>query len=125
VKRHTSLAAIALILPLLAACGTTTEDRSLGGAALGASFGALLGIGLGPIGVLPGAALGAVAGSTTGAFTDPEQVNYGVPVWRQENVRAGMATVGEAVSDAAEAAADAAEPAPEPASPEARPLIRN
>ena len=121
-KRKTSLAAIAVVLPLLAACGTTTEDRSLGGAALGAGFGGLLGIGLGPIGVIPGAAIGAVAGSTTGAFTDPEQVNYGVPVWRQEDVRAGMASVGEAVSDTAEAVADAAEPPAEPTTPEPRPL---
>lgn len=112
-KRNTSLAAIALVLPLLAACGTTTEDRSLGGAALGASFGGLLGIALGPVGVLPGAALGAVAGSTTGAFTEPEQVNYGRPVWRQENVREGLASVADTISDAADDAADA--PTPEPA----------
>lgn len=118
-KRTTSLAAIALALPLLAACGTTTEDRSLGGAALGASFGALLGIGIGPIGVLPGAALGAVAGSTTGAFTEPEQVNYGRPVWRQEDVREGLASAGEAVADAAEDAAEAPPP------PEPRPLTGN
>ena len=115
-KRNTSLAAIALALPLLAACGTTTEDRTLGGAALGASFGGLLGIGLGPIGVIPGAALGAVAGSTTGAFTDPEQVNYGRPVWRQENVREGLASAGETISDAAEEAADAPPPEPRPLS---------
>jgi len=109
-KSKTRLAAIALVLPLLAACGTTTEDRSLGGAALGASFGALLGVGLGPVGVLPGAALGAVAGSTTGAFTDPEQVNYGRPLWRQEIIREGLASAGAAIADAAEDAADAPPP---------------
>lgn len=88
--RKTTLAVTVLALPLLTACGTSKEDRTLGGAALGAGLGTGLGVALGPIGIVSGAALGAVAGSTAGAFTTPEQVDYGVPIWRQdlfENMR--------------------------------------
>ena len=98
-NRKSSLAAIAVVLPLLAACGTTTEDRTLGGAALGAGFGALIGIGAGGVGVLPGAAIGAVAGSTTGALTEPERLNFGRPVWKQEDVRAGAAAARDAITE--------------------------
>ena len=59
---------------LLAGCGTTTGDRTLSGAAIGAGVG-LLG---GPPGVLIGAAVGGAAG----AVTDPEDINLGNPIWR-------------------------------------------
>lgn len=60
---------------LLAGCGTTTGDRTLSGAGIGAGIG-LLG---GPPGVLIGAAIGGAGG----AVTDPEDVNLGTPVWRE------------------------------------------
>ena len=67
--------AIAMIAAaLLAGCGTTTRDRTLSGAGIGAGIG-LLG---GPPGVLIGAAVGGAAG----AVTDPEDVNLGPPIWR-------------------------------------------
>ena len=67
--------AIAMVAAaLLAGCGTTTGDRTLSGAGIGAGIG-LLG---GPPGVLIGAAIG----GATGALTDPEEVNLGRPVWR-------------------------------------------
>jgi hypothetical protein len=81
--RKSALALVIVAPALLAGCGTATQDRTLGGAALGAGFGSALGLVIGPIGVLPGAAIGAVAGSTTGAFTSPDQVDYGPPIWRE------------------------------------------
>jgi osmotically inducible lipoprotein OsmB len=59
---------------LLAACGTTTSDRALSGAGIGAGIG-LLG---GPPGVLIGAAVGGAAG----AVTRPDQIDLGRPIWR-------------------------------------------
>ena len=59
---------------LLAGCGTTTGDRTLSGAGIGA--------GIGLLGGPPGVLLGAAIGGATGAITDPEDVNLGTPVWR-------------------------------------------
>lgn len=67
------LIAGAAALALLAACGTTTSQRGLSGAALGAGVG-LLG---GPVGVAAGAALGAGAG----VLTDEDDFYLGEPVW--------------------------------------------
>jgi len=54
---------------LLAACGTTTSDRALSGAAIGAGAGAVGGALLGfPV---AGAAVGAAAGAGVGAATTP------------------------------------------------------
>jgi len=70
-----SKTAMALVAAaLLAGCGTTTGDRTVSGAAIGAGIG-LLG---GPVGVLVGAGVGAAGG----AVTDPEDVYLGEPVWR-------------------------------------------
>jgi osmotically inducible lipoprotein OsmB len=67
--------AIAMVAAaLLAGCGTTTGDRTLSGAGIGAAVG-LLG---GPPGVLIGAAIGGAGG----AITDPEDIYLGRPVWR-------------------------------------------
>ena len=68
------LAMAMIAAALLAGCGTTTGDRTLSGAGIGAGIG-LLG---GPPGVLIGAAIG----GAPGAITDPEDVNLGTPVWR-------------------------------------------
>lgn len=57
----------------LGACGTTTSQRGLSGAALGAGVG-LLG---GPVGVAAGAALGAGAG----IVTDEDDLYLGEPIW--------------------------------------------
>jgi hypothetical protein len=84
--RKLTLAAALGSMALLSACGTSTEDRTLGGAALGAGMGAGLGIAVSGIGALPGAAVGAITGATMGAFTEPERVNYGRPLWRQPDI---------------------------------------
>ena len=76
--------AMAVVAPVvLAGCGTNTQDRTLGGAALGAGFGSALGVAVGGVGVLPGAAVGALIGSTMGAFTDADRIDYGPPIWRE------------------------------------------
>ena len=72
------LALIGLSLSL-AACGETTGDRALSGAAIGAGTGAAVGAVAGPVGVGTGAAIGAGAGAVTGAVTTPSQVDLGRP----------------------------------------------
>ncbi len=58
---------------LLSACGTQMGDRMASGAAIGGGAG----LALGGIGALPGAAIGAAVG----AFTEPDDVNLGDPIW--------------------------------------------
>jgi osmotically inducible lipoprotein OsmB len=64
----------------LSACGTTTEDRALSGAGIGAGVGAVGGALTGH--PLAGAALGGAAGAAGGALTSPSQVDLGRPIWR-------------------------------------------
>jgi osmotically inducible lipoprotein OsmB len=64
---------------LLAACGSTTSDRAVSGAAIGAAGGAIAGAFLGAPAF--GAAAGALAGSVTGVATSASQVDFGKPVW--------------------------------------------
>jgi phage tail tape-measure protein len=68
-------------LAMLAACGTTTKERTSGGAAAGAATGAGIGALAGPPGVVAGAVIGGGAGAVTGATTSPSQVNLGKPPW--------------------------------------------
>lgn len=65
---------------VLAACGTTREDRAISGGAIGAGAGAVGGALVGN--PLAGAALGGAAGAAGGAFTSPNQVDLGKPVWK-------------------------------------------
>lgn len=57
----------------LAGCGTQMGDRIASGAAIGGG----VGIVAGGVGVVPGA----IVGAAVGAFTPPENVNLGKPVW--------------------------------------------
>ena len=66
-----SLVAAGLVL---AGCGTTTGDRGLSGAGLGAAVGALAGP--------PGIVVGAAVGAGTGMATSPRDVNLGSPPWK-------------------------------------------
>jgi hypothetical protein len=70
---------------LLAACGTSPDDRTTGGAATGAGTGATIGLIGGPIGVVVGAVIGGGAGALTGATTKPEDVNLGPPPWSKSD----------------------------------------
>lgn len=81
-KRSNNWGFLLVGLPMvLAACGTTTEDRALSGAAIGAAGGAVIGAftGLGPA---AGAVIGGAVGGGTGALTQPSQVDLGRPLWR-------------------------------------------
>jgi len=64
----------------LSACGTTTKDRAIGGAAVGAGTGAVIGSMVGATG--EGALIGAGVGATVGAVTDSDHINLGKPWWK-------------------------------------------
>jgi len=64
----------------LAGCGTTTGDRGLSGAGIGAAAGAVVGAMVGGP-VLAATAIGAGAGALTGMATTPNTVNLGKPIW--------------------------------------------
>ncbi len=75
------VAPAALLLGLLvAACGTSQQDRALRGGAIGAGAGGLAGAAVGH--PLAGAALGGAGGAATGAYTNPNQVDLGKPAWK-------------------------------------------
>jgi hypothetical protein len=57
----------------LAGCGTQMGDRIASGAAIGGG----VGLAAGGVGAIPGA----IIGGAVGAFTPPENVNLGTPVW--------------------------------------------
>lgn len=76
------VALIAVVAPLVG-CGASLEDRTLGGTAVGAAMGAAIGGAFGGVGAGPGTLIGGVAGATVGAFTKPDQVDFGKPLWEQ------------------------------------------
>ena len=65
---------------LLSACGSSTGDRGLSGAAIGAAAGTAIGAVTG-LTIVEGALIGAGAGGLTGALTDEETINLGDPWW--------------------------------------------
>lgn len=83
-SRSLRLAVLAASLTALAGCGTTTQDRGLSGAGIGASAGAIIGAVTG-LSVVEGAVLGAVGGGLTGALTKPSQINMGDPAWKKSS----------------------------------------
>lgn len=71
-------AAIALLT--LGACGSSTSDRAMSGAGIGAGVGAVGGLLVGD--PLTGALIGGAVGAGAGALTDQDQINLGKPVWK-------------------------------------------
>ena len=67
---------------VLAACGSTAEDRAISGAGIGAAAGAIIGAVTG-LTVLEGAALFAAGGALTGVLTDEGDLDLGEPLWRR------------------------------------------
>lgn len=65
---------------MLAACGSSTEDRALSGAGLGAAAGGAAGALSGN--TLGGAVLGGAAGAAAGGLTDEDQIDLGEPIWK-------------------------------------------
>jgi hypothetical protein len=68
----------------LAACGSSTSDRALSGAGIGAGVGAA-GAAVTGGSILGGAALGGAAGAATGALTDEDDIDLGDPVWDDDD----------------------------------------
>jgi hypothetical protein len=71
-KKTVMLAAAAATIAL-AGCGTQMGDRVASGAAIGGGVGLVAG----GVGAIPGA----IIGGAVGAFTPPENLNLGEPVW--------------------------------------------
>ncbi len=67
----------------VAGCGSTTEERGISGAGIGAGAGAIIGAVTG-LSIVQGALIGAAAGGLTGVLTDESQVNLGDPVWKKK-----------------------------------------
>jgi phage tail tape-measure protein len=78
------LSAAAMLVLLLAGCGTQEPGRATGSAATGAATGATVGLLGGPVGVVVGALIGGGAGAATGAAVDPKHINLGPPPWGNE-----------------------------------------
>lgn len=88
---------LTLLLSLfLMACGTTPNDRAISGGGIGAAAGAVIGAVTG-LTILEGALIGTGLGAAFGAFSDPEKVNLGTPVWRHYNTSQRAAAGGGAV----------------------------
>lgn len=82
-KMITLLAAASLLS--LTACGETKKERAVSGAAIGAGAGAVAGAlvaGSPAGGAIVGGAIGAGAGAAAGALTDPNDIDFGKPIWK-------------------------------------------
>jgi hypothetical protein len=66
---------------MLAACGSSTTDRALSGAGIGAAGGAAVGAVTGGNPVT-GAVLGGAAGAAVGGLTNKSDLDLGKPIWR-------------------------------------------
>ncbi len=86
--------ALVLVL-LISGCGSTTEDRAMSGAGIGAAGGAVLGAVTG-LSIVEGVVIGAAAGGLTGALTDESQIDLGKPFWRKDE--GGSASAGAGAS---------------------------
>ncbi|MGF1609878.1 MAG: hypothetical protein ACFCUQ_10810 [Kiloniellales bacterium] len=78
IEIRTGLAALALLA--LAGCGSSTGDRGLSGAGIGAAGGAIGGAMVGA--PVTGALIGGAIGGATGALTDEDDINLGKPIWK-------------------------------------------
>lgn len=65
----------------LSACGSSTGDRGLSGAGIGAAAGTAVGAVTG-LGIIEGALIGAAAGGLSGALTDEDTIDLGEPWWK-------------------------------------------
>lgn len=80
-KKIIATTSLVLALGTLAACGSSTSDRALSGAGIGAATGAgAAAVTGGSVG--QGALIGGVIGGAAGGLTKEEDVNLGKPVWR-------------------------------------------
>ena len=88
-----SIAALLFGLSLLVtACGSTTGDRAVSGAGIGAAAGTIIGAVTG-LSLLQGALIGAAAGGLTGALTNEDVINLGDPIWATDTQAANSPAV--------------------------------
>jgi hypothetical protein len=83
---HLRTISAAFLALALAGCGTSTGDRVVSGAGIGAAGGAVVGAMTGSWAT--GAAIGALGGGALGAATDPCDLDLGTPYWREHGGRA-------------------------------------
>ncbi len=93
---HCARSLTLLLALFLMACGTTPQDRAISGGGIGAAAGAIIGAVTG-LTVLEGALIGTGLGAGFGAFTDPEKVNLGTPIWKHYTTTQRAAAGGGAV----------------------------
>ncbi len=79
-KRISLAAAALLTLGALGGCGQYQGERAVSGGGIGAGVGAVGGWMVGA--PLEGALIGGAVGAGTGAFTSPNSINLGRPIWR-------------------------------------------
>jgi osmotically inducible lipoprotein OsmB len=79
-KRNSLIACALPLVLFLAACGSSTSDRALSGAGIGAGVGLVGGALVGA--PIQGAIIGGAAGAGAGVLTRDDQVNLGRPLWR-------------------------------------------
>ena len=92
---HRSIAALLVCLILtVSACGSSTSDRTISGAGIGAAAGTIIGAVTG-LSLLQGALLGAAAGGLTGALTSEDVVNLGDPIWATKKQAANKSAVSQ------------------------------
>ncbi len=90
-----SIAALVFGLGLLVtACGSSTGDRTLSGAGIGAAAGTVIGAVTG-LSLLEGALIGAAAGGLTGALTTEDAINLGDPIWASDSGDANGTAVSQ------------------------------
>ena len=88
-----SLAVILSGVLFLAACGSSTGDRTASGAGIGAGAGAVVGAVTG-LSILQGVVIGGLAGGVIGGVTDDSQIDLGDPIWADDDQPANSAAVG-------------------------------
>ena len=76
------LAVVPAALLALAACGTTTGDRALSGAGIGAATGAAAS-GLTGGSPAAGAIVGGAVGAAVGGVSKKKDIDLGEPIWRR------------------------------------------
>lgn len=85
--RNFAMGAVLVSALALTGCGTSTGDRMLSGAGLGAAGGAIIGAATGS--PATGAAIGAVTGAAIGGLTSPCDLDLGTPFWKHHGGRRG------------------------------------
>ena len=90
---HRARSFTVLLALFLMACGTSPNDRAISGGGIGAAAGAVIGAVTG-LTVLEGALIGTGLGAAFGAFTDPQKIDLGTPVWKHYTTTQRAAAAG-------------------------------